>query len=177
MRAHVSKKKQSKRRTFTAEYKAQVVALCKQPGKTAYIVGKGLDIPPSAVARSLTQAEIDPGRGEPGALTTAEREELAALRRENRSLRQERDILRKATAISRRRACRDRWHAPHCRRGERFGVLVIGSSSIRLDTLECARRPSAVARVSGVLDSYGCGAIDAARRSRALSLCLGTRYR
>ncbi len=99
MPAHVSKKKQSRRRTFTADYKAQVVQLNNRPGKTAYMAAKELGLPPSAVARCVKQAEIDAGGGEPGALTTAEREELAALRRENRSLRQERDILRKATAI------------------------------------------------------------------------------
>ena len=36
---------------------------------------------------------------EPGVLTTAEREELAALRREVRTLKQEREILKKATAF------------------------------------------------------------------------------
>jgi hypothetical protein len=39
-------------------------------------------------------AEIDAGRGAPGALTTEEREELGRLRRENRTLRMERDILK-----------------------------------------------------------------------------------
>jgi transposase len=43
------------------------------------------------------QAECDVGRGGNG-LTTAEREELNQLRRENRQLRLERDILSKAAA-------------------------------------------------------------------------------
>jgi len=43
----------------------------------------------------VRQAEIDAGRGAPGALTTEEREELGRLRRENRTLRMERDILKK----------------------------------------------------------------------------------
>jgi transposase len=47
----------------------------------------------------LRQAEVDAGRGPSGALTTAEREELARLRRGVRTLRMERDILRKATAF------------------------------------------------------------------------------
>jgi transposase len=34
-----------------------------------------------------------------GALTTTEREELSALRRENKQLRQEREILKRATAF------------------------------------------------------------------------------
>jgi len=43
------------------------------------------------------QADIDSGRGD--GLTTAEREELARLRKENRVLREERDILKRATAF------------------------------------------------------------------------------
>jgi len=44
----------------------------------------------------VRQAEVDAGRGGPGALTTEEREELGRLRRENRT---ERDIPKKATAF------------------------------------------------------------------------------
>ena len=47
----------------------------------------------------MRQAEIDAGRGAPGALTTEEREEFGRLRRENRTLRMERDVLKKATAF------------------------------------------------------------------------------
>jgi transposase len=47
----------------------------------------------SVVRRWLAQADIDAGRRE--GLTTAEREELTKLRRENRVLREERDILKK----------------------------------------------------------------------------------
>ena len=38
-------------------------------------------------------------QGQDGGLTTAEREELARLRKENRELRMERDILKKAAAF------------------------------------------------------------------------------
>ena len=47
----------------------------------------------------MKRADIDAGRGQPGDLTTAEREELRRLRRENHVLRQEREILRKAAAF------------------------------------------------------------------------------
>jgi transposase len=47
----------------------------------------------------VRQAEIDEGKGSTGALTTSEREELSALKREVRTLRLERDILKKATAF------------------------------------------------------------------------------
>ena len=45
----------------------------------------------------MRQADRDEGRRQDGA-TSAEREELTRLRRENRRLRQERDILAKAAA-------------------------------------------------------------------------------
>ena len=47
----------------------------------------------------VKRAEIDAGNGPNGELTTAEREELARLRRENKVLQMEREILRKATAF------------------------------------------------------------------------------
>jgi transposase len=44
----------------------------------------------------MRQAAIDEGTGPPGALTTAEKEELSQLRREVRGLRMEREILKRA---------------------------------------------------------------------------------
>lgn len=49
------------------------------------------------VRRWVAQAEIDSGQRE--GLTTAERAELAQLRKENRVLREERDILRRVTVF------------------------------------------------------------------------------
>jgi transposase len=70
-------------------------------------VAEELDLTPSAVRQWVKQAEIDKGHGPPGALTTAEREELTRLRKENRILRQEREVLKKAAAF----VCHDgaRW--------------------------------------------------------------------
>ena len=45
----------------------------------------------------MARALADRTRGKSGGLTTAEREELARLRKENRELRLERDTLNKAT--------------------------------------------------------------------------------
>jgi len=45
------------------------------------------------------QAAVDAGKAPNGELTTAEREELTRLRRENRALQMEREILKKATAF------------------------------------------------------------------------------
>ena len=47
----------------------------------------------------MKRADIDVGKGAPEALTTAEREEMARLRRENRRLTMERDILKAAATF------------------------------------------------------------------------------
>ncbi len=85
------------RRTFTEEYKAEVVAMFRTTDKSVAEIAKELDLTESAVSRWVKQAEID--AGERVGLTTSEREELAYLRRENRVLREERDILKRATAF------------------------------------------------------------------------------
>jgi len=81
------------RRTFTPEFKAEPVELIRTSGKSISRVCRDLDLTETAVRRWVQQAEIDAGR-RPG-LTTAEREELARLRREVRVLRAEREILQK----------------------------------------------------------------------------------
>jgi transposase len=88
-----------KRRAFTPEFKAETVRLIRESGKSIGAVARELDLTETAVRDWVRQAEVDAGRGRPGALTTEEREELARLRREVRTLRMERDILKKATAF------------------------------------------------------------------------------
>jgi len=88
-----------KRRHFTPEYKAEVVGLCRKSGKSIGQVSRDLGLTETSVRAWVRQADIDDGKGASGALTTAEREELAALKREVKTLRLERDILRKATAF------------------------------------------------------------------------------
>ena len=87
------------RRKFTGEYKAEVVRLVRDGGKTIGQVSKDLDLTESAVRNWVSQAAIDGGAGPRGALTTEERQELTQLRREVRQLRMEREILKKATAF------------------------------------------------------------------------------
>ena len=91
--------KKRSRRKFTSEYKAEVVRLVRDGGKTIGEVSRDLDLTESAVRHWVTQAGIDAGAGGTGALTTAERSELVALRREARQLRMEREILKKAAAF------------------------------------------------------------------------------
>ncbi len=88
-----------KRRVFTREYKQQVVEVIRSGSRSVGAVAKDLDLSETAVRRWLNQTEVDAGGGGTGALTTAEREELVRLRRENRTLAMEREILRKATAF------------------------------------------------------------------------------
>ena len=87
------------RRKFTSQYKAEVVRLVRDGGKTIGEVSRDLDLTESAVRHWVTQAGIDGGAGGTGALTTAERAELVGLRREARQLRMEREILKKAAGF------------------------------------------------------------------------------
>jgi transposase len=100
---HVASERKT-RRQFSKQFKAETVALIRSSGKSVPQVCRDLDLAESVVRRWLAQAEIDAGRRE--GLTTAEREELTKLRRENRVLREERDILKKAAAFFARETTR-----------------------------------------------------------------------
>src|SRR3954447_25134096 len=93
----MAKRKPRQRRSFTKEFKAEVVALVRQPGNTAASVARDLELTETAVREWLKQADIDDGQRD--GLTTGEREELAQLRRENRRLQQDVEILKRATAF------------------------------------------------------------------------------
>jgi len=93
-----SKNKKRTRRRFSAEYKAEIVNLCQAGNRSIGQVSKDLGLTETSVRAWVKQAEIDAGKGPSGALTTAEREELACLRRELKQVTMERDILKKATA-------------------------------------------------------------------------------
>ena len=87
------------RRKFSAEFKSEAVRTVLEGGRSVAEVARGLDIASSVVNRWVRQAEIDSGKGPKDALTTAEKQELAQLRREVRQLREEREILKKAAAF------------------------------------------------------------------------------
>jgi transposase len=86
------------RRSFSDEFKAEVVELVRQPGKTVGGVARELDLTETAVRAWVKQADIDDGRRSDG-LTSAERAEMAQLRKELREVREERDILKRAVAF------------------------------------------------------------------------------
>jgi len=87
------------RRSFTPEFKAGAVRLVLEEGESLAQVARDLDLSESAIRSWVERARVDQGQGKPGALTTEEREELRALRKEVRQLRMERDILKKAAAF------------------------------------------------------------------------------
>jgi transposase len=93
------KRKMRPRRSFTTEFKEGAIGLVLKEGKTVAQAARDLDIAQSVLRTWVERARADRGKGKPGVLTTAEREELSALRKENRELRMEREILKKAAAF------------------------------------------------------------------------------
>jgi transposase len=94
----MGKKKPRPRRSFTPEFKAEIVELCQRGDRSVGQVAKDFDLTETAVREWLKQAERDAGTRTDG-LTTSEKEELAQLRRENRRLREDVEILKRATAF------------------------------------------------------------------------------
>lgn len=90
--------KRRPRRQFDDEFKAQAVRLVLDEGKTVGSVARDLDLTETALREWVSRARADRTGGKTG-LTTAEREEVARLRKENRILREEREILKKAAAF------------------------------------------------------------------------------
>ena len=85
--------KRRPRRQFTDEFKAGAVRLVLDDGKTVGAAARDLDLTETALREWVKRARADRTHGRTGQ-TTAEREELARLRKENRELRTERDILK-----------------------------------------------------------------------------------
>jgi transposase len=92
------KKARRQRRSFTEEFKAGAVRLVLDQGKSVAAVARDLDLTASALQGWVNQARADRSKGKTG-LTTAEREELAKLRKQVRELTMERDILKEAAVI------------------------------------------------------------------------------
>ncbi|MBB3730347.1 transposase [Nonomuraea dietziae] len=93
----MGKKKPRPRRSFTPEFKAEIVELCGRGDRSVGQVAKDFDLTETAVRQWIRQAEVDAGQRE--GLTSSERQELEALRRENRRLREDVDVLKRATAF------------------------------------------------------------------------------
>ena len=94
-----SPKPRRSRRRFDAEFKEQAVRLVLDEGKSVAAVARDLDLTETALREWAKRAQADRTKGRTG-LTTAEREELARLRKENRVLQEEREILKKVHRYS-----------------------------------------------------------------------------
>src|SRR5215218_1846183 len=105
-------RKRRPRRQFDDEFKTQAVRLVLDEGKSVGSVARDLDLTESNLRIWVERARADRTHGRTG-LTTAEREELARLRKENRELRTEREILKKWSCA-----------AAHPRRDESGSVRV-----------------------------------------------------
>lgn len=84
---------------YPAEFRQQIIELA-HAGRTPAELSKEFGPTAQTIINWLAQAARDAGKPQPGkeGLSTAEREELVRLRRENRQIKMERDILAKATA-------------------------------------------------------------------------------
>jgi transposase len=84
---------------YPAEFRRQMVELV-HAGRKPTQLAREFNVTAQSIATWVAQAAADSGKPARGkdVLSSAEREELARLRRENKRLQQERDILAKATA-------------------------------------------------------------------------------
>ena len=85
-----------RRVAYAPEYRRQMVELVRA-GRTPGELAREFECSAQAIRNWVRQSDRDEGRREDG-LTSAEREELRRLRRDNRQLREEREILKKAAA-------------------------------------------------------------------------------
>jgi len=93
----MERKKARTRRSFTPEFKADIVDRCRAGDRTIAQVARDFDLTESAVRKWVEQADVDDGLR--AGLTTEERKELVELRRENRQLREDVGILKRATVF------------------------------------------------------------------------------
>jgi transposase len=95
----MERRKPRARRSFTPAFKAEIVELCQRGDRSIGQVARDFDLTETAVREWVRQAERDAGTRGDGGLTSQERQELSALRRENRRLQQDVEILKRATAF------------------------------------------------------------------------------
>ena len=88
-----------KRRSFTAELKADAVRLCQLGDRSVGQIASDLDLTEGSLREWLKRADAGPTPAAGEALSTLERSELAELRKRVKRLEMEREILKKATAF------------------------------------------------------------------------------
>jgi len=82
---------------YPLEFRREAVELLRRSGKSVPVLASELGVSPQSLRNWCRRLDVDEGRAE--GLTSAEREELRRLRRENRILTEEREILKKAAAF------------------------------------------------------------------------------
>ena len=85
------------RPSYTSEFKREALELMRVADKPIKQLAKDLGVSEQTLFVWRRQAEIDAGKRE--GLSSAERDELSQLRKENRTLKMEREILKKAAAF------------------------------------------------------------------------------
>ena len=85
------------RRSFSAEFKADAVAMVLDDDRRIVDVAEAINVGEGTLGNWVRLERIE--RGERVGLTRDDRAELAELRKENARLRMERDLLKRATAF------------------------------------------------------------------------------
>jgi transposase len=80
------------------EFRQRAVELARLGEKSVAVLAKGLGISESCLRNWMAQADVDEAGGSAARLTSAEKKELAELRRKNRQLELENEILKRAAA-------------------------------------------------------------------------------
>lgn len=83
---------------YPPEFRREAVRLVRSSGRRVSEAARELGVSAESMRKWVKQTEIDAGERE--GPTTAEREELRRLRRENRVLKQEKEVLRKVAVGS-----------------------------------------------------------------------------
>ena len=86
---------------YPPEFRERAVRIARESDRPIAAVARDLGMHPETLRVWVRQDEADDGTRS-DRLTTAEREELAALRRENRDLRRSNEILKAASVFSAR---------------------------------------------------------------------------
>lgn len=82
---------------YREEFGLRAISLVREEGRPIAQVARELGIAESGLRRWIDRHDVDTGVKE--GLTSAERDELVKLRRENRTLRMERELLSRAAAF------------------------------------------------------------------------------
>jgi transposase len=88
-----------RRSPYPPEFRRDAVELVRTSGKPVRQTARELGISSQTLRNWVKQDRVDRGHGAPGEVTTADREELRRLRRENTELRLEREILKKPLRV------------------------------------------------------------------------------